>query len=126
MRKTVDTYITFGVQYKEHPTDEGEAHPDGMFGEGYAVIEAPSREVARAIAHAVFHDKWAFDYSEPPKPEYAPAGEILRIAWIDNGALKSARHAIEESYQDFELLDEENEALQNVRQILEERIGEGR
>lgn len=92
---TVETIITFGVQYK-HPDnpwfDERKVHPLGMHGDGYAVIEAPSRDVARAIAHAVLAP-WAFDYDaatffererRQSFKEMYPYGELLRIAWVDD------------------------------------------
>ncbi|MEY4081679.1 MAG: Microbacterium phage OneinaGillian [Actinomycetota bacterium] len=99
MTNIVETYITFGVQYKENPDPRylDEAHPRGMYGTGYAVIEAPSRDVARDIAFAIFGQQWAFDYDTPPNEEHAPAGEILRIAWLDRDALSQARGAIEEA-----------------------------
>lgn len=74
-------YVTFGVQYKEKPLYLDEQHPRGMHGNGYAVIEAPTEEIARALAHAVFNQRWAFLYETAPAGEYAPAGEIMRLSW---------------------------------------------
>ncbi|QNJ56011.1 hypothetical protein SEA_RASPUTIA_121 [Microbacterium phage Rasputia] len=81
--------FTFGVQYRRpsefnHPE---ETHPRGMHGYGYAVIEAPDADTARAIAHAIFGDKWSFQYTlaemleESRREMFYPDGEILRIAW---------------------------------------------
>lgn len=81
--------FTFGTQYRRpsefnHPDEN---HPRGMHGNGYAVIEAPDMGTARAIAHAIFGDKWAFPYtleeilSDPRRQQFYPDGEILRIAW---------------------------------------------
>lgn len=78
--------ITFGVQYG-HRSDDPK-HPLGMFGDGYAVIEAPQMTIARAIAGAVFGTQWAFIYdleeflAEERRLEWNPAGELLRIAWM--------------------------------------------
>lgn len=54
-------YVTFGVQYTNDETT-GEIHPLGMHGKGYAVIEAPDMETARAMAFAIFDNKYAFIY----------------------------------------------------------------
>lgn len=81
----VETVITFGVQYGRREGDE--KHPLGMYGDGYAVIEAPSREVARRIAHAIFDGRWSFDYPleefmvHPMRELFHPAGELMRIGW---------------------------------------------
>lgn len=76
-------FITFGVQYKAEPDPNypEEAHPLGMHGNGYAVIEAPDSEIARHIAFAVFGNQWAFFYDEAPEERFAPAGELLRLGW---------------------------------------------
>lgn len=78
----VETFLTFGVQYSPNPQHDDKRHPLGMHRDGYAVIEAPTRELAREIANAIFGRRWAFDYDERPAAKYAPAGELLRIAWI--------------------------------------------
>jgi hypothetical protein len=82
MTQIREWYITFGVQYGRRQGDEH--HPLGMFSDGYAVIEAPTHDMARAMAFAIFEQKWAFLYSEPPGKRHAPAGELLRIAWIQH------------------------------------------
>ena len=74
-------FITFGVQYKANPITDDQRHPLGMHSEGYAVIEAPDREMARAIAFAIFDRQWAFDYDHKPEDQFAPAGELMRILW---------------------------------------------
>lgn len=124
--ETVETYITFGVQYKETPGHPEEQHPTGMHGKGYAVIEAPSREAAREIAHAVFQGKWAFDYAEKPRADLYPAGEILRIPFIQHAALLTARAVVENTYEmvEGESNDDEIEALQEARDLLEQLVGE--
>ncbi|QGZ16771.1 hypothetical protein PBI_DEWDROP_124 [Microbacterium phage Dewdrop] len=81
--------ITFGVQYKPFSEfmHEDEKHPLGMHGNGYAVIEAPDREMARGIAFAIFGKQWSFDYElaeilgDERKQQFYPDGELLRIAW---------------------------------------------
>lgn len=80
MTQIREWYITFGVQYGRREGDEH--HPLGMFSDGYAVIEAPTHEMARRLAFAIFEQKWAFLYSERPTQKHAPAGELLRIAWV--------------------------------------------
>lgn len=126
--ETVETYITFGVQYRENPQHPDEEHPLGMFGNGYAVIEAPTREMARGIAVALFGDRWAFDYGPEHKPskDYYPAGEILRIPFIQRTSLIGARAAIADTYEKAEgdSNDEEIESLQETRDLLEQLVGE--
>lgn len=74
-------YVTFGVMYKEFPATEEEAHPQGMHGRGYAAIEAPSEEVARSIAFAVFGHQWAFLYERQPNHDTYTSGELMRLTW---------------------------------------------
>jgi hypothetical protein len=81
--KIREFYCTFGVQYGRRPDDD--VHPLGMFADGYAVIEAPNIEIARRMAGAIFEQAWAFVYNEKPKDRHAPKGELLRIAWMENG-----------------------------------------
>ncbi|UDL15461.1 hypothetical protein SEA_PEPE25_86 [Microbacterium phage Pepe25] len=123
--ETVETYITFGVQYKEHPQHPDEEHPLGMFGDGYAVIEAPSRGAARDIAFAIFGKRWSFDYAEQPNAAMYPAGEILRIPLITRTALLAAREQIADTYQKAEgdSNDDEIESLQGARDLLEQLVG---
>jgi hypothetical protein len=73
-------YVTFGVQYGRRPDDL--PHPQGMFSDGYAVIEAPDMETARAMTFAAFDDKYAFVYPSRPESRHVPAGELLRIKWL--------------------------------------------
>jgi hypothetical protein len=74
-------FITFGVQY------EHDDHPLGMHPSGYAVIEAPDMETARAIAFAIFDTAYAFVYDrehfidDGTKMRWHPLGELLRISW---------------------------------------------
>jgi len=75
-------YVTFGVQFGRRPGDDH--HPLGMFSDGYAVIEAPTDEMARGIARAIFGQHWAFLYHDKPAEKYVPAGELLRLAWIQH------------------------------------------
>lgn len=123
--ETVETYITFGVQYKEHPQHPDEEHPQGMFGDGYAVIEAPSRGAARDIAFAIFGKRWTFDYDRQPDPVMYPAGEILRVPLITRTALLAAREQIADTYAKAEgdSNDEEIESLQGARDLLEQLVG---
>lgn len=124
--ETVETYITFGTQYKANPTHPDEDHPLGMHGDGYAVIEAPTREAARQIAFAIFGDRWSFDYAEKPRPEMYPAGEILRIPLITESALLTARAVIENSYEmagEDGSTDDELEVLHEARDLLEQLVG---
>lgn len=78
-------YVTFGVQYGRREDDD--QHPLHMYGDGYAVIEAPDMEMARRIAFAIFEQQWAFIYGaefmlNDRRDEWHPAGELLRIAWL--------------------------------------------
>lgn len=77
---TVLTYITFGVQYG--PDERRETHPTHPWidGNGYVVIEAPTAKAGRQIADVLFDGKFAFDYSMPPEPRFAPLGELGRFA----------------------------------------------
>lgn len=72
------TYITFGTDH-----NEPHAHLVGgaKLSEGWVAIEAPTQEMGRAIAFAIFGPKFAFDYEEMKRPELYIAGEILRIQW---------------------------------------------
>lgn len=54
-------YVTFGVQYTGNE-ETGEVHPLGMTRQAYAVIEAPDLETARAMAFAIFGEKYSFIY----------------------------------------------------------------
>jgi hypothetical protein len=72
-------FVTFGVQYGRRPGDD--VHPLGMYADGYAVIEAPDMETARAMAFAIFDDKYAFIYGQAPQERHVPEGELLRICW---------------------------------------------
>ena len=74
----VDTYITFGVQYGAPPREEHPVFP-WVSGDGFVRITSPSREAARALAFAIFGRAWAFDYTEPPEPKWAPLGELAHI-----------------------------------------------
>ena len=78
----VETFFTFGIRYAPDPQGDYDRHPLGMHRDGYAVIEAPTRELAREIAFVVFGRQRARDYDTAPNAELAPAGELLRIAWI--------------------------------------------
>lgn len=88
------TYVTFGVQYTR-PSEfqhEDEKHPLGMHGNGYAVIEAPSYEIGRAMAFAIFGERFAFaypaeDWEMKDVPRFYPDGELMRIAWYDGEKL---------------------------------------
>lgn len=124
--ETVETYITFGVQYKENPQHPDEEHPLGMFGEGYVVIEAPTRQMGRDIAYALFGARWAFDYEEKPNEAYCPAGELLRIPFIQRSALLTARAVIENTHEMAEggSNDDEIEVLQEARDLLAQLVGE--
>ncbi|UOW92836.1 hypothetical protein SEA_ROBINROSE_93 [Microbacterium phage RobinRose] len=123
--ETVETYITFGVQYKEFPQHPDEDHPQGMFGDGYAVIEAPNRGAARDIAFALFGKRWAFDYPEKPNSDLYPAGEILRVPLITRSALLAAQSVIRDTYEKAEgdSNDDEIESLQGARDLLEQLVG---
>jgi hypothetical protein len=73
-------YVTFGVQYGRRPGDD--MHNLAMYADGYAVFEAPSYEIAHALAAAVYGTQWAFIYTEADfQPEYHPAGELMRLSW---------------------------------------------
>jgi len=95
--------ITFGVQYGRRK--DADKHPMGMFGDGYAVIEAPSAEVARALAFAAFGEKWSFQYpmekfaTRENFEQYYPAGELMRLAWqtteIRESILEEVKNAVE-------------------------------
>lgn len=54
-------YVTFGVQYTGDLTT-GEIHPLGVTKDNYVVIEAPSLEVARNMANAIFGQQYSFIY----------------------------------------------------------------
>lgn len=116
----VETFITFGTQYKADPRHPDEEHPLGMHGDGYAAIEAPTRQMARDIAFALFGARWAFDYPEPPAEEYAPAGEILRIAWISKSTHDQVRASVIDTFEKAggDSNDEEIESLQEARDLL--------
>jgi len=69
-------YVTFGQRYREepHPTHSS-AHPDS-----YAMISAPTMEVARAEAFNQFGSAWAFIYSEDDfTPREYPRGAMLKV-----------------------------------------------
>jgi hypothetical protein len=76
-------YVTFGVQYSKHP--EADRHPLRMHKGGYAVIEAPDLEAARAIAYETFGDRYAFIYDranfidDGTAAKWHHDGELLRI-----------------------------------------------
>lgn len=55
-------FVTFGVQYTGTP--DGVPHPLGFTKDDYVVVEAPNYDIAKKIIHAVFADKYAFDYDE--------------------------------------------------------------
>lgn len=91
--ETKQFYITFGVQYGS-PEDGKIEHPQGMDGNGYAVIEVPypnderiheadlpsvMERKAREIAFALFADRWAMLRDETPSREFAPYGELVRF-----------------------------------------------
>lgn len=91
----VETFITFGSQYGRDP-ERSEIHPLEMSGHGYAVIEAPSYEIGRAIAFAIFNRQFAFVYGaeewhdkDDDIPHWYPEGELLRIRWVDREQLAS-------------------------------------
>ncbi len=117
-----ETYVTFGVQYKEQPSPYEERHPLGMFGTGYATIQAPDRDAARAIAVALFGDKWAFDY--PEKPAFVTE-EILRVAVIQRLQLQQLRELLDQAHEaaDGGSNDEEIDALTDLRDAVAELIG---
>jgi hypothetical protein len=83
-------YITFGVQYPQFPKEGEEPHPLGMHCNGYAVIEAPGEFTARDIANSIFGKQWAFCYDEKPEPRWAPEGELMRVAWQQEGVARFA------------------------------------
>ena len=95
MTDIVKIAVTFGVQYS-HRSD-AEVHPMGMFSDGYAVIEAPNREIARQMAFAAFDGKFAFDYdydefvNDPRTAGWHPEGELLRIAWMGSERIEADR-----------------------------------
>lgn len=124
--KITDTYITFGVKYKENPGPGDERHPAGMFGEGYATIQGPDREFARLVAHNLFDSDFAFDYAERPRADLYPAGEILRVNIIQREELESIRRLIEDTYEaaDGDSNDHEIAVLQEARDALAQMIGE--
>lgn len=72
------TYITFG-------TDHNEQHAhlvDGArLSDGWVAIEAPTHEIGRSIAFAIFGPAFAFSYDEIKRPDLYHLGEILRIHW---------------------------------------------
>lgn len=82
-------YVTFGVQYTNDETT-GEVHPLGMHKDGYALIEAPDMETARAMAFAIFDEKYAFIYDwnhffgdgTYNKWYWTQAEPLLTIRWI--------------------------------------------
>lgn len=123
--KTTKTYITFGVQYKQVPTSMEERHPQGMFGSGYATIEAPDRESARGIAVALFDGRYAFDYEEKPRDHYVPDGEILRVAVLQRNQLQQMRELLAEAYAaaDGVSNDEEIDVLVALRDVVAEMLG---
>ena len=79
----VEIAITFGVQYGRDPL-ETTIHPQGMTGNGYAVIVAPTREMAREAAFKLWDKGWAFDYpldeflSSEKRNRWHPEGELAR------------------------------------------------
>jgi hypothetical protein len=73
-------FVTFGVQYGRQEDDD--KHPLGMYSDGYAVIEAPDMETARAMAFAIFDEKYSFIYPDEPEFRHAPRGELMRIKWV--------------------------------------------
>lgn len=80
------TYITFGVQYRR--TGKWVApHPIAPWADcnGYLTVVAPTHEDARRATMELLSNKWSFDYDTPPKPEYAPLGELARLVVQDDG-----------------------------------------
>lgn len=126
MTQIVETYITFGVQYKEHPS-LGEVHPAGMHGDGYAVIEAESRDKGRQIAFALFDSNFAFDYADRPNQFMYPAGELLRVKMIPKAVRKQAILALMDLEKAAEggSNDREIEAGRQCADLLESLIGAG-
>lgn len=94
MSTVIESYVTFGVQYGADETRHV-IHPLGMLGTGYAVIEAPDSETARAIAFAIFERKFSMIYTaeeflhDQDKHQFwYPDGELLRISWQDREHLQ--------------------------------------
>jgi hypothetical protein len=115
--------ITFGPAHSEF-----HEHIAPRIHEGYVVIEAPDREVARRMAEAIFGREWAFDYDmgdgtwmeENLRLGYHPAGELLRIAWLGINAQSAIISAVDATFEAAEgsSNDEEIEALQDARDLL--------
>lgn len=88
---TIKQFImTVGVQYTNDDRYPETVHPLGVTGDGYTVIEAPDKETARNLAFALTDGKFAFiydreEYGEDRLADYHPAGEQLRIAWLERG-----------------------------------------
>lgn len=126
-----ETYITFGVGYPDPRTpgiDPEILHPQGMFGEGYATLQAPSRDAGRGIAYALFGGKFAFDYPERPRADYVPAGEVLRVVVLQRDQLEEMRRALvaADEAADGGSNDDEITALQGVRDLLRDVVLGGR
>lgn len=119
--------ITFGPDHRDV-----HAHIAPRIDEGYVVIEAPTHQIARDIAFAVFGEKWAFDYdlafghweAENRRKGHHPAGELLRVAWLGANARNAIIATVDDTYEaaDGDSNDAEIEALQDARDMLAELI----
>lgn len=67
-----DYFFTFGQDHT-HPTDGRNLRNH------YVRITARTSHEARNVMIAHFGIKWAMQYNEPPKAEYAPAGELVHL-----------------------------------------------
>lgn len=124
MTGIVKTYVTFG-------TDHDDLHPNvGVkVSEGYVVIEAPTREQGRDIAFVILGTKWAFDYGTEHFADSIarglyPAGELLRVGWLNFDRQKKIVLAVEDTWEKAEggSNDEEIESLQEARDLLADII----
>ncbi len=72
-------YLTFGVQY----TNNSHPYVPSIDPNGYVQIDAVSESDARAEAHSIFGDKWAFLYPEKNWSEkntrHFPLGQIATL-----------------------------------------------
>lgn len=124
----ITIYITFGTDHNDKHPVLGIPYPLRL-SEGYIAIEGATRSIALRIAQGLLGTTYAFDYLEPPKPQYAPQGELFRLAWIDPARRSTLTEAINDTYRaaDEDSNDKEIELLQRTRDLLEGFVeGQGR
>lgn len=99
-------YLTFGVQY----TNNSHPHVPSIDPNGYVQIDAVSESDARAEAHSIFGDKWAFLYPEKNWSEkntiHFPLGQIATLDEIKALPLDSFFYLQNKAVPDNQILSE--------------------